>query len=64
MSSRRFHSRCGDYIRLSENNTVATRVASYNNGIVFTAQPVQLDSMFQVKILEYEEKWIESIVSA
>lgn len=63
MSSRRFHSRCGDYIRFSENSTVASRVASYNNGIAFTEQPVPLDSVFQVKILEYEDKWIESIVS-
>ena len=63
MSSRRFHSRCGDYIRFTENHTIASRVASYNNGVVFTEQPVALDTVFQVNILEYEDKWVESIVS-
>ena len=49
----RFHCRCGEYISLSDNNTVAERVYGYHNGIVFTEQPVALGTVFQVKILEY-----------
>ena len=64
MTTQRFHSSCGKNIRLSDNNTVAERVKSYNNGIVFTEQPVALGTVFQVKILEYDDsKWSGSIVS-
>ena len=54
MSTQRFHSRCGKNITLSDNNTVARRVRSFSNGIVFTQQPVALGTVFQVKILEYD----------
>ena len=53
-SIQRFHSRCGGNIILSNNNTVARRVKSYDDGIVFTEQPVALGTVFQVKILEYD----------
>ena len=63
MTTQRFHSRCGKDIRLSNNNTVAERSRSINDGIVFTDQPVALGTVFQVKILEYDSKWSGSIVS-
>ena len=52
-STQRFHSRCGENIILSDSNTVARRVRSCDNCIVFTEQPVALGTVFQVKILEY-----------
>ena len=54
MTSHRFHTRCGKNISLSDNNTIAGRVDGYDNGIVFTEQPVALGTLFQVKILEYD----------
>ena len=33
---------------------IAGRVDGYDNGIVFTEQPVALGTVFQVKILEYD----------
>ena len=63
MTTQRFHSRCGEYISLSDNNTVAERVESFDDGIVFTEQPVALGTVFQVKILVYGKRWAGSIVS-
>ena len=67
MTTQRFHSLCGKNICISDNNTVARRVRSWNNGIVYTEQPVVLGTVFQVKILEYgvtdHELWLGSIVS-
>ena len=54
-STQRFHSSCGENIILSDDNTVARRVRSYCDGIVFTEQPVALGTVFQVKILEYDD---------
>ena len=53
-ATQRFHSRYGKNISLSDNNSVARRVDGYN-GIVFTEQPVALGTVFQVKILEYDD---------
>ena len=65
-STQRFHSRCGENISLSVNNTVARRVISCDDGILFTEQPVALGTVFQVKILKYDDthdKWFGSVVS-
>ena len=65
-STQRFHSRCGENIKLSDNNTVARRINRWDyDGIVFTEQPVALDTVFQVKILHYfaNSIWAGSIVS-
>ena len=61
----RFHSRCGKNTSLLDNKNVAERVRSWENGIVFTEQPVALGTVFQVKILEYDdgEGYLGSIVS-
>ena len=65
MTTQRLHYRCGEDIRLSNNNTVAERSGDWwDNGIVFTEQPVALSTVFQVKILEHDNtKWSGSIVS-
>ena len=61
--TRRFHPSCGKNIKLSDNNTVARRVRYNWDGIVFTDQQVALGTVFQVKILEYDDSRLTSIVS-
>jgi len=57
----------GSNTRLSENNTVgvAERVNSnrWYNGVVMTAEPVSVGTVFQVTVLEKVEKYIGSLVS-
>ena len=57
-----FHHNHGNNIRLSENNTVAERAASYC-GVVMTAEPVPIGRMFQVAVLEKEKNWLGGLVS-
>ena len=59
-----FHQKHGANIRLSEDDTVAHRVDSYNKAVVFTEQPIPLGAIFQVKILDKGGGWAGSIVSA
>lgn len=59
-----FHHKHGANIRLSEDDTVAHRVDSYNKAVVFTEQPIPLGAMFQVKVLDKGGGWAGSIVSA
>ena len=63
VSTQRFHSRCGENISLSDNITVARRVRNNDDGIVFTEQPVALGTVFQVKILEFDDTDIECLGS-
>ena len=59
-TQQRFHSHCGACIRLSDNNTIASRIEGVDNGVVFTEYPVVLGTVFQVKILEYDtELWMK-----
>ena len=53
----------GESITLSENNSVAERVSSYDDGVVFTAQPIALDTLYQVELLERESQWSGGLVS-
>ena len=54
----------GERIRLSENNSVAERVSSYRDGgVVFTAQPIALDTLCQVELLERDSSWSGGLVS-
>jgi len=59
-----FHRKHGAHIRLSEDDTVAHRVDSYNKAAVFTEQPIPIGAMFQVKLLDKGGGWAGSIVSA
>lgn len=48
-----FHSRCGNRILLSNANRTARRNISYfNNGLVFSADPLPDDILFEVRIDE------------
>ncbi len=59
-----FHRKHGANIRLSEDDTVAHRVDSYNKAVVFSEQPIPVGAMFQVKLLDKGGGWAGSIVSA
>ncbi|XP_065831193.1 neuralized-like protein 4 [Oscarella lobularis] len=52
-----FHRRCGQNIRLTKENTVARRVDSYNQGVVYSAEPLELGEVFSVRIDEKEGGW-------
>lgn len=46
-----FHRRCGHRVTLSNNNCTATRnFSEYNYGLVFSAEPLQDDELFEVTI--------------
>ena len=53
----KFHRVCGKNIQLSESDTVAERVSSYNDGIVYTEQPVPVGTVFQIKLLEIGDEY-------
>ena len=50
----RFHRICGKSIRLSEDGTVAERVESFMDGMVYTEQSVPAGTAFQIKVLQRE----------
>ena len=47
-----FHRNHGSNISLLEGGTVAHRVKSWDNSIVFTEQPIAIGDLFQVKWIE------------
>ena len=51
-----FHHNHGFNIRLLDNRTVANRVDSYNNGVVFTEQPIPYEWMFQVEVIKKNDQ--------
>ena len=57
-----FHRRCGQNIRLTKENTVARRVDSYNQGVVYSAEPLELGEVFSVRIDEKEGGWAGGFV--
>ena len=61
-----FHKNTGRHVRLSENNTVATRVreGARGNGIVFTSEPVSTGQMLKVTVMERETGWSGGLVSS
>lgn len=58
-----FHPKHGSNIRLLEDGTVAHRIDSYNKAVVYTQQPINLGSMYKVKLLDKGGGWAGSIVS-
>ncbi|XP_077270706.1 neuralized E3 ubiquitin protein ligase 4 isoform X1 [Temnothorax americanus] len=57
-----FHRRCGHRVTLSNNNCTATRnFSEYNNGLVFSAKPLQDDELFEVTIDKKIISWSGSI---
>lgn len=43
-----FHDNRGNNIQLSSDKTVAARIESYNQGIVFSSKPLHRNYLFQV----------------
>ncbi|XP_011253372.1 neuralized-like protein 4 [Camponotus floridanus] len=57
-----FHRRCGHRVTLSNNNCTATRnFSEYNYGLVFSAEPLQDDELFEVTIDKKMISWSGSI---
>ncbi|XP_053680569.1 neuralized-like protein 4 [Anopheles nili] len=62
MSSMVFHRRCGKRITLSNGNRTAMRnVSEFNHGLVLSAEPLQDDALFEVRIDEKIQAWSGSI---
>ena len=57
MSAGKFHHICGKNVKLSEGDTVAERVRNFENGIVYTEQPIPVGTMFQIKLLDKTTDW-------
>lgn len=52
----------GDRIELQEDNTVARRTESYNGGIVYSAEPLDIGDLFQIRLDAMEKGWAGSLV--
>ncbi len=64
-----FHRNKGENVELTESNTVATRTKSwsksFNNGIVFTSEPMIVGQMLKVTMTQREEEsWLSGMVRA
>ena len=51
-----FHNKHGKNIELLGGNTVATRVNSWDYGVVFTSEPVPIGQMLKV-VISTKENW-------
>ena len=60
-----FHKKCGWNVFFSDKKLIATRMSDWSDGIVFSAEPIPLGGMFQVKLLEEggDIDWAGSLVS-
>ncbi|XP_055614454.1 neuralized-like protein 4 [Uranotaenia lowii] len=57
-----FHRRCGKRITLANNNRTAMRnISEFNHGLVLSAEPMQDDVLFEVRIDEKIHAWSGSI---
>ncbi|XP_011877587.1 PREDICTED: neuralized-like protein 4 isoform X2 [Vollenhovia emeryi] len=57
-----FHRRCGHRVTLGNSGCTATRnFSEYNNGLVFSAEPLQEDELFEVTIDKKIISWSGSI---
>jgi hypothetical protein len=58
-----FHHRCGQNIRLSHENTVALRIESYNKGVVYSKDPLEIGEPFLIRFDQKEGGWAGGLVS-
>lgn len=57
-----FHPKCGEHVRLSNENRTATRIASeFNHGLVFSSEPLLDEELFEIRIDKKTESWIGSL---
>ena len=62
-----FHEKCERRIFFSDKKLIATRRITQINwcdGVVFSAKPIPLGGIFQVKLLERGDDWAGPLVSA
>ena len=53
-----FHEKCGKDVFFSDKKLIATQRTGGDFGVVFSAKPIPLGGMFQVKLLEKGGKWL------
>ena len=59
-----FHHKCGKNVVLgAKRRVIATRRSGNADGIVFSAKPIPVGTMFQVKLLEKDNEQLYSLVS-
>ena len=58
-----FHEKCTEGVFFSDKKLIATRTG-WSDGIVFSAKPIPLGGIFQVKLLEEGGGRLRSLVSA
>ena len=60
-----FHEKCGERVNFSDNKLIATTKAMlFTYGVAFSARPIPLGGIFQVKLLEMGVDWAAPLVSA
>ncbi len=59
-----FHRNKGRNVKLTESNTVATRVRDNNYALVFTNEPVVVGQMLKITVTERKEHWTGGMVRA
>ena len=59
-----FHEKCRKDVFFSDKKLIATRGSGYWDGIAFSAKPIPLGGMFQVKLLEESSDPFGPLVSA
>ena len=60
-----FHHKCGRNVVFStKSGLIATHRSGYADGIVFSAKPIPVGTMFQVKLLEKKDGMKAPLVSA
>jgi len=52
---------CGKNIQLTSNNCTATRGHNFNQGIVFSSDPLKKDEIFEIKIEKVSKNWSGSL---
>ncbi|XP_064610379.1 neuralized-like protein 4 [Liolophura sinensis] len=61
-ASHRFSLCCGKNVTLKNNNSTACRVRNFNHGIVFSAEPLKQEELFEVRIDQLSPAWSGSLV--
>ncbi|KAI0236390.1 Neuralized-like protein 4 [Lamellibrachia satsuma] len=59
--SHRFSQCCGKNITLRNNGCIANRVRHFNGGLVFSADPLRSDELFEVRVESLSRQWSGSL---
>ncbi|XP_075541254.1 neuralized E3 ubiquitin protein ligase 4 isoform X3 [Dermacentor variabilis] len=57
-----FNTCCGKNVVLRNNNKVACRSAGFNNALVFSAAPLELEELFEVQVEQVSSVWAGALV--